>query len=58
MPDRVPVRLLFKTEKLENIAKQNLKSRTVKAMSNLTVKEFKVEVLNAMLAKAHKIHRS
>ena len=38
LPDRVPVRLLFKTEKLENIAQQNLKSRTVMAMSNLTVK--------------------
>lgn len=57
-PDRVPVRLFFKHEKLENIAQQNLKSRTVMAMSNLTVNEFKIEVLNAMNAMSHRIRKS
>ena len=48
--DRVPVRLVFKHEKLESIASSNLKSRTVMALQSLTVNEFLAEVLIAMNA--------
>ena len=35
--DRVPVRLVFKHEKLEALANDNLKSRVVMALQSLTV---------------------
>ncbi len=55
--DRVPVRLIFKHEKLENLADANLKSRIVMALQSLTVEQFIKEVLYAMKASRH-IRRS
>ena len=46
--DRVPVRLIFKSKKLETLAEKYLKSRVVMALQSLTIKEFIAEVMNAM----------
>lgn len=46
----MPVRLVFKHEKLEALAETNLKSRVVMALQSLTVKQFIAEVLHAMKA--------
>lgn len=47
---RVPVRLVFKHEKLEDLALKHLKSRTILALPQLSVNEFMTEVLEAMHA--------
>jgi len=47
---RVPVRLVFKHEKLEGLAQKHLKSRTILALPQLSVNEFLNEVLEAMKA--------
>ena len=46
--DRVPIRLVFKNEKMAKLAGQRLKTHLVVALKHLTVSEFLAEVLEAM----------
>ena len=48
--DRVPVRLVFKNEKLQALAKQHLKSDVVMVLETITVNELIEKMLQAMQA--------